>query len=251
MWWGRFGFLFFSCGWLLLGLCAGPMPGAEAQSGPGAPQTSIAGEIASLASRSACIFVGQVAGIERRAGVVEVTFRVELAVAGDPGASYVLREWAGLWPQGQYRYTVGQRALLFLHDRSPAGLGSPVDGADGVVPVVVQGADAPELLDIRRLASAICRSLGTPLPTAVEGAIQLGDAVAAINAARMHGLVLRTEPVRRRLPFGGPRPTSPEAGSGVLPSPGQGSGPLRSRGPLAMPVALVGDAESGAQNGLR
>ena len=88
---------------------------------------------------------------------------MEQAVLGAPGAQYTLREWDGLWPQGQFRYTLGQRALVFLHGNSPAGFGSPVDGAEGVVPVIVRGANAPELLDVRRLSAALLRPVGAPL----------------------------------------------------------------------------------------
>ncbi len=166
------------------------------------PATGLPGEFASLASRAALIFVGQVIRIERRGEAVEITFNVEQPIAGSVDGQYTLREWTGLWPQGQYRYTVGQRALLFLHGASAAGLGSPVDGAEGVVPVVVQGANAPELLDVRRLSAALLRRPGTPLATEATGAIQLAEALPLIAAGLVRGgnRLPRPEPVRLPMP---------------------------------------------------
>ncbi len=188
--WGLAGVLAFGCG-------AG-RAGAQAMG----PASGLAAEFASLAGRAATIFVGQVISIERRGGAVEITFNVEQAIAGSSGARYTLREWAGLWPQGQYRYTVGQRSLVFLNGTSAAGLGSPVDGAEGVVPVMVQGANAPELLDIRRLSAALLRTPGTPLANEASGAIQLAAALPLIAAGLENGegRLPRPEPIRLPMP---------------------------------------------------
>lgn len=209
--WRRIGTRFLSAV-VALGMCMGDGPRAVAETGVAGPPTSLAGELQSLATGAGVIFCGQVVSIQRRGGVVEVTFNVEQAVAGDVGATYVLREWAGLWPQGQFRYTVGQRALIFLRTASAAGLASPVDSAEGVVPVVVQGADAPALLDVRRLASAVLRPVGSPLPTEADGAIQLSDAIAVVSAAREHRLRPVTEPLRVMLPSRG---LPPRGGAGA------------------------------------
>lgn len=201
--WRRFGFVI--CGvCLAAGLAAGS--GVRAWAQAVAPQTTLTGELQSLASRAATVFAGQVVSIERKGGVVEITFRVDEAVVGQPGAGYTLREWAGLWPPGQFRYTVGERALIFLHAASAAGLGSPVDGAEGVVPILVQGANAPALLDIRRMSSALLRKVGTPLATEANGAIQLSDAVAVITAAHGTGAPRPVAPVQFRLPSRGTPP---------------------------------------------
>lgn len=199
--WRRFGILV-----VLFGGAAGWGGGrarAQTASLPPSPQTGLAGEFASLASRAGVIFVGQVISIERRGGAVEVTFTVEQAVLGAPGAQYTLREWAGLWPQGQFRYTVGQRALIFLHGNSTAGFGSPVDGAEGVVPVIVAGANAPELLDVRRLSAALLRPVGSPLASEATGAIQLAAALPLIAAGLQPANAasgLQAEPVRLPMP---------------------------------------------------
>ncbi len=188
---GRFGKWVLAAGLVLSGALAGAQEGA--------PPTGLSDEFASLASRAATIFIGQVISIDRRGGAVEITFNVEQLIAGGIGAQYTLREWAGLWPQGQYRYTVGQRSLVFLHGTSAAGFGSPVDGAEGVVPVLVRGANATELLDVRRLLAALLRTPGTPLATEANGAIQLTAALPLIAAALEKGTnrTLRPEPILR------------------------------------------------------
>lgn len=174
--------------WLVWGVLLGLAGTAVGQAGsPAALQTDVTGALQSLASRAATIFSGQVVAIDRHAGVVEITFRVEQRVAGSMGPSYTLREWAGLWPVGQFRYHVGERALLFVHASSLAGFASSVNGQEGVVPVIVQGANAPMLLDVRRLAASIKRAVGTPLAPEGESAVRLTDAVALITAARQAG----------------------------------------------------------------
>lgn len=183
-------------GIFLAGLGAASAMGAQ----PASPQTTLAGELRSLAGRAAVVFAGQVVSIERRGSMVEVTFRVEQPVQGRVGGSYTLREWAGLWPPGQFRYQVGERALIFVHGTSAAGFASPVDGAEGVVPLVVQGANAPELLDVRRLSAALKRAPGTPLPTEGQGAISLSDALKLITGPTGSAVL---EPVRGPLPTHG------------------------------------------------
>jgi len=70
------------------------------------------------------------------AGVVEVDFRVDLAVRGARASSlYTLREWAGLWAAHAERYRVGRHLLLFLHAPDAQGLSSPVGGTEGLMPL--------------------------------------------------------------------------------------------------------------------
>ena len=137
------------------------------------PDTSVGAALRSLASRAEDVFVGQVVRIARKGGVVEVEFRVDQSVMGAQGAEYTLREWAGVWPPGQNRYVVGQRAMVFVYPASASGLSSPVDGAEGVVPVMVQGVGAEPLLDVRRLATRVLRGQGEPLPDLESSAISL------------------------------------------------------------------------------
>ena len=178
-----------------------PLPPAAA-----APDTTLGDALRSLASQAGVAFVGQVTGIQHTGGVVEVRFRVDQTLLGSPGPTYTLREWAGLWAAGQQRYALGQSALLFLHAPGAAGLSSPVDGMEGVVPLLPIAANAPPLLDIRRLATRIERAPGAPLAAADTGAVALPDAVAVVASRNTR----RLEPALLPLPEGvRPRPAPP------------------------------------------
>ena len=87
---------------------------------------------------SGYIFAGKVTGIERVAAspaadvsTVRITFQVEQGIRGvRTGQTLVIREWVGLWEQGE-RYRLGERVLLFLYRPSQLGLTSPVAGPLG------------------------------------------------------------------------------------------------------------------------
>jgi hypothetical protein len=85
------------------------------------------------------IFAATVTAIERIAGgasavdSVQVTFHVDRAVRGvQTGQSLTIREWSGLWSQGE-RYRVGQQVVLSLYKLSKLGLTSRVGGTMGEV----------------------------------------------------------------------------------------------------------------------
>lgn len=178
-------------GWLIW-LLWPAIAGAQA-----VPDASVEAALGNLSRRAATVFVGQVVGIRRNAGVVEVQFRVDTPVVGATGGSYTLREWAGMWPQGQWRYRVGERAMVFLHGTSSAGLSSVVDGSEGVVPVMAD-TDGTVLLDVRRLSTRVQRQIGEPLADVSDGAIALKDALPLIQSRGTLG----RRPVRRPLPRG-------------------------------------------------
>ena len=180
--------------WLIWLLWPAIAAGAQQQV-VGGPDASVTAALANLSQRAATVFVGQVVGIRRDAGVVEVQFRVDTPVVGQAGGSYTLREWAGMWPQGESRYRLGQRALVFLHGTSSAGLSSVVDGAEGMVPVMADS-KGTLLLDVRRLSTRVQRQLGEPLADVSDGAIALKDALPVIES---RGVTIR-RPVRRPLP---------------------------------------------------
>jgi len=163
-----------------------------------APDATVGAAVRSLAARAGVAFVGQVIAIERKPGAVEIHFRVEQPVLGTPGAEYTLREWAGLWPPGQMRYHVGDRALLFLRASASGALSSPVDGQDGVLPVLQPATlNASPAVDIRRVAARVLRAANEPLAEVADGSITLADAAALAQnwrSPRWH------EPVRRALP---------------------------------------------------
>lgn len=91
-----------------------------------------------LTRDSGYIFAGKVSAIEREpassnpaGAAVRVTFEVEQGIRGvRTGQTLVIREWSGLWEQGE-RYRPGERVLLFLYRPSKLGLTSPVAGALG------------------------------------------------------------------------------------------------------------------------
>ena len=109
------------------------------------PEGTAEGVLEEMASRSAVIFTGTVTAVRKdsdrdlrgnaAASLVEVDFVVDHGVRGVvDGATYAMREWAGLWRDSP-RFTPGQRVLALLHGPGPSGLSSPVDGLDGVIPI--------------------------------------------------------------------------------------------------------------------
>jgi len=95
---------------------------------------------------SGYIFEGKVTGIERVAdsltadvSTVRITFQVEQGIRGvRTGQTLVIREWVGLWEQGE-RYRLGERVLLFLYRPSQLGLTSPVAGPWVVLQLIGTG----------------------------------------------------------------------------------------------------------------
>jgi len=177
-----------------------------------APDTSVTVALRNLASRAGVAFAGQVMQVNRLGGVVEIVFRVDTPLLGSLGASYTVREWAGLWSAGQSRYSVGQRMVIFLYAPGKAGLSSPVDGMEGMLPMVQASADSVPLLDVRRLAARVVRAVGSPMVDAEGGAMSVGDVTEVVAGWRKP--IVR-EPVRLPLPVGvlpvrvGPVPMRP------------------------------------------
>ncbi|HTE87651.1 MAG TPA: hypothetical protein VK639_01745 [Terriglobales bacterium] len=99
---------------------------------------SSAPSLRQLTRSSGYIFAGKVSAIERVAAratpdvaTVKITFQVEQGIRGvHRGQTLVIREWGGLWEQGE-RYRTGERVLLFLYRPSKLGLTSPVAGVLG------------------------------------------------------------------------------------------------------------------------
>ena len=182
--------------WLIWLLWSAIAAGAQQQVA-GGPDASVMAALGSLSKRAATVFVGQVVDIRRDAGVVEVQFRVDTPVVGQASGSYTLREWAGMWPQGQIRYRLGEHAVVFLHGTSGAGLSSVVDGSEGMVPVMADE-KGTLLLDVRRLSTRVQRQIGEPLADVSDGAIVLKDVLPVIQSRGAVG----ARPVRRPLPPG-------------------------------------------------
>lgn len=164
----------------------------------------IIAELQLLRAQASTVFVGQILSVDRKDSAVQITFRVEQPIAGTSGQTFTLREWAGSWPPGSSRYLPGQRVLAFLHPASPAHLASPVHGAEGMVPVIVQGANAPQLVDVRRVAASVVRTPGTPLLTQADGAMPLTEVLQWIAPASSD--TAPATPVRIELPVRGRPP---------------------------------------------
>lgn len=153
-----------------------------------APPASVEAALQRLGTRASVVFVGEVSRVDPRQDVVEVTWRVQRPVAGTTGATYTVREWAGLWSAGVQRYRVGQRAMVFLHRANSAGVSSPVDGLDGVVPMAGSSEGAAPLLDVSRLAARVARAQGAGLVLASNVKMSLATGMEAVlqRAAATH-----------------------------------------------------------------
>lgn len=98
-----------------------------------------------LTRKAGFIFAGRVLRVEHppaSAGtvpVMQVVLRVERALRGArSGEVFTLTQWAGAWDRGA-QYRPGQRLLLFLYPRGPAGLTSVVGGRLGEFEVDAAG----------------------------------------------------------------------------------------------------------------
>jgi hypothetical protein len=185
-----------------------------------APEETLGDALRSLASRADVVFVGRVAAIRHEASVagsagsMAIDFRVEQTLAGTVGRTYTLHEWRGLWPAGQRRYWTGERVAIFVHAPDKDGLSSPVDGMEGVLPVVQQDATGEPLADVGRLAARLVRTRNEPLAASGSG-IKLSELAAFVA----HTAGVR-EPVLYSLPAGvaGPPTAGTTAAQNVDPS---------------------------------
>jgi len=175
---------------------------APSTSAPGwEPEHTLGDSLRHLAAHTGVAFVGTVQKIDLpstpRTGVVTITFAVEQPILGTAGPTFTLHEWAGLWTLGRQRYNLGQRAIFLFHPPNAAGLSSPVDGMEGVIPLIPTSADATPLLDMRRLGTRVLRRVGDPLPFADTSAITIPDAVTLLTHSSPD-----FEPVPQPLPPG-------------------------------------------------
>lgn len=160
-----------------------------------------------MARQAAVIFSGQVVAVRRvdgkngATGVVEIEFAVDDTVRGVSGGTYVVREWAGLWPAGDEPFRAGQRYLMLLHAPSAAGFSSPVGGMDGAIPIrggparaeLGQGtrmAAHALTVDLRWVATRVARQISDGLESPVRSTAlpSLGHAE-VVTALPAQGLV--------------------------------------------------------------
>jgi hypothetical protein len=126
------------------------------------PDTTVAAALSNLAGRAATVFAGEVTAVRPLGGVVEVNFRVDQSIKGQPTGTVVLREWVGLWAAGQRRYWVGERAVVFLHEAGADGLSTSVDGMEGILPITPD-ATSKLSVDVQRIRSRVLRTEGSPM----------------------------------------------------------------------------------------
>jgi hypothetical protein len=161
-------------GWVCGILLCTPLAFAQA-----AADTSVAAALGSLTARAGVVFAGEVTAVRPVGGVVEIDFRIAQNLKGAAAGSYTLREWAGLWADGQRRYWVGERAVIFLHDAGKSGLSSPVDGMDGVLPITPD-AGSTLSVEVQRLRTRVLRPVGMPMADPAER-LSLTEVAAAVQ----------------------------------------------------------------------
>jgi hypothetical protein len=144
-----------------------------------------------MAKQAGVIFAGHVIALDRNdtSGFVDIHFRIDEPIRGCPHTGvYVLREWAGRWIGHPERYRVGQRWLMFLTPRGPAGMSAPVFGGDGAVPIIASapqpilgsnalppadpGATPDSAVDLRLLQTRVVRAPAAFVQEPTEGAVR-------------------------------------------------------------------------------
>jgi hypothetical protein len=142
------------------------------------PDTTIAAALSNLAGRAATVFAGEVTAVRPLGGVVEVDFRVDQSIKGQPTGAVILREWSGLWAAGQRRYWVGERAVVFLHQAGADGLSTSVDGMEGILPLTPD-ATSTLSVDVQRIRTRVLRDAGAPMVSAT-GRMSLAAVTTAV-----------------------------------------------------------------------
>lgn len=156
----------------------GLQPRRPLRAGPAIPEAAAA-VLRTYSELAGVIFAGHVVEVQRHdaVGYVDVVFAIDRPVRGCEGLKrYVLREWAGLWGVDPPRYGVGQRLLMILAPRGPAGMSAPLGGMAGRIPMLgmrppplahatgvapadtSQGAEAEDAVDLRWIEAQALRS---------------------------------------------------------------------------------------------
>ena len=198
-----------ACALALVFLILGTECGVAQEPPQATPPQTTNDALHAMSRLAGVIFAGQVIGVRRldggngATGVVEITFAVEDAVRGVSGSTYMLREWAGLWPAGDEPFRVGQRYLMLLHAPGAAGLSSPVGGMDGAIPIRGSG----QALGPQATGSGEPMASGTVATGRVAaGTSALADGRVVdlrwVGTRVVQPLTYKTEPVAH--PIGGP-----------------------------------------------
>ncbi|WP_047492650.1 hypothetical protein [Terriglobus sp. TAA 43] len=146
------------------------MPVGDTDGLPSPPST-LEDALHSLYTSADVIFTGEVTAVERNDEIVTVRFQVIEGIRGvSDGATYVLREWAGLWVDEPSRYVVKEQRLMLLRANSACGYASP---AGGVGAFVMHGDSVQGSVDLRWLAVQVA----APAHNTVQPAAQTFAAV--------------------------------------------------------------------------
>ena len=167
------------------------------------PPQSVEDALHEMSDASGVIFAGQVTSVvavpDGKGGTgsfVQVVFRVDQAVRGCvTGGSYGLKEWAGLWANGEPRYRVGQQLVMLLRSPGVSGLSSPVGGMDGAIPIrggeseitnpgvsaadIAKAVPPVQMVDLRWIAARVLR--GAPVATSGLGAGSVAAQAASVD----------------------------------------------------------------------
>ncbi|MEZ2347113.1 hypothetical protein [Terriglobus sp. RCC_193] len=130
------------------------------------PPSTLEDALHQLYASADVVFTGEVTAVERNGDAVTVRFQVLEGIRGvSDGATYVLREWAGLWVDEPSRYIVKEQRLMLLHANSACGYASPAGGV-GAFPL--HGNRAQGNVDLRWLAAQVPTSAQPSMQPAAQ-----------------------------------------------------------------------------------
>lgn len=154
----------------------GSVPLADTAGLPSPPST-MEDALHSLYTGADVVFTGEVTAVERKDETVTVRFQVIDGIRGvSDGATYVLREWAGLWVDDPSRYIVKEQRLMLLRANSACGYASP---AGGVGAFALHGDSAQGRVDLRWLAAQVLASARNTVQPAAQAFVEAEPAVAS------------------------------------------------------------------------
>ncbi len=114
----------------------------------------------SLTTQSAVPDRTVAAGVPTMAGAVQLSFRVDQAIAGvERGQILTIHEWAGAWSMHR-PMSNGQHILIFLYPLSRLGFTSPVGGSLGQVVLDPSGKNVSRSVSVVQLERAIRSARG-------------------------------------------------------------------------------------------
>lgn len=166
---------------------------AAAQSDDAVAERVLGPEWKQLSRRAGMIFAGtvltagpQTARTDRTVPAIELTFRVERAIAGvEPGQVLTIHEWAGA--SSLHRpMRAGDRILIFFYPPSRLGLTSPVGGSRGQIALDASGQNVvePNPLAPPEFGNDQSPSLSSAAPRTKNTPVTVIQLERAIRAAR-------------------------------------------------------------------